>query len=180
MEIDDQKIQGVLKMGVGGLLSQQENKRLDFKETFTEKELRKLCKHFAGFANSEGGYIVFGVRDNPRELVGIDDKAVDEFNQMDPAEFGQVLLGRFSREIVYDSKIVEVFDKKVVVFYVPPAETKPTIAVRDKEDVYNGDIYYRYNGMTMRIRHTELEGIIQERIRQEEWRKSVAKDMLLR
>ena len=179
MEIDDQKIRDVLRRGVGGLLSQQENKRLDFKEFFSEEKLLKLCKHFAGFANSEGGYIVFGIRDNPRELVGIDDEAVKEFNQMDPAGLGQVLLGRFSREIVYDSKIIEISDKKVVVFYVPPAETKPTIAVRDKHGVNNGDIYYRYNGMTMRIRHTELEEIIQERIRQEWW-KRVAGDIYLR
>ena len=167
MVAGDQEILGILGKCAGGQLSQQENQCLEFKELFSWDELKKLWKDFAGFANCEGGIIIFGIRDNPRELVGMDATAVDSFNEVDLADISETLRSIFSREIACHSKIVEAYGKKVGVFHIPPSKTKPTIAVRNKGDINNGDVYYRYNGVTSTIRHAELEEIIQERIRLE-------------
>ena len=59
-----------------------ENNSLDFKFslegcTRTSDSKMKLCKCFASFANSKGGYVIFGIKDTPREVCG--DAAGDEF-----------------------------------------------------------------------------------------------------
>jgi len=50
----------------------EENEYFDLKEIFyaSQKECRK---DFASFANCEGGFIVFGVKDESREIVGVDE-----------------------------------------------------------------------------------------------------------
>ena len=48
-----------------------ESRRLEFKETFPKGN--QIAKTAIAFANGAGGKIVFGVRDNPREIVGIPD-----------------------------------------------------------------------------------------------------------
>ncbi|SPD71997.1 putative transcriptional regulator [uncultured Desulfobacterium sp.] len=50
-------------------LDEPESRRLEFKEDFPAGE--KLARTAAAFANGAGGKIVFGVRDKPREIIGI-------------------------------------------------------------------------------------------------------------
>ena len=164
--MDEQKVQEILMECVGDEISQQETQHLEFKQFFSKKELLKLCKHFAGFANGEGGSIIFGIQDKPRVLVGIDDKAAKEFLEIDPADISNVFLKLFSRVIRYKRKIVEVSGKKVGVLSIPSAKTKPIIAIKDNKCLNDGDVYYRYDGTTRKIRHTELEHIIDERTQQ--------------
>jgi len=51
------------------LLNQPEGRRLEFKEKFPKKS--DLCKTIIAFANDAGGDIYIGVKDSPREVIGI-------------------------------------------------------------------------------------------------------------
>ncbi len=54
------------------LIDSRESTTLELKESFSFANLGKYAKAMASFANKEGGYIVFGIKDNPREFLGID------------------------------------------------------------------------------------------------------------
>ena len=47
---------------------------LEFKESFNWLSKDKYAKSMAAFANNKGGYIVFGIKDQPRELTGLQSK----------------------------------------------------------------------------------------------------------
>ena len=49
-----------------------EGSSVDYKEALETKKPRSWLKSISAFANSFGGHIVFGVRDNPREVCGLD------------------------------------------------------------------------------------------------------------
>ena len=48
-----------------------EGSSVDYKEALEIKKPRSWLKSVSAFANSFGGHIVFGVRDNPREVCGL-------------------------------------------------------------------------------------------------------------
>ena len=52
-------------------LDQPESRRLEFKENFPKGE--QVARNAVAFAKGAGGKIVFGVKDAPREVVGIPD-----------------------------------------------------------------------------------------------------------
>jgi predicted HTH transcriptional regulator len=64
-------------------LNSRENGRLEFKEQFNLGSVDEYAKTGAAFANAQGGYIVFGVKDAPRELVGLKS---EHFNTFDSAK----------------------------------------------------------------------------------------------
>ncbi|BAF70811.1 RNA-binding domain-containing protein [Nitratiruptor sp. SB155-2] len=51
------------------ILKQPENRRLEFKETLPSKS--DLCKSVVSFANDAGGEIYIGIKDTPREIIGV-------------------------------------------------------------------------------------------------------------
>ncbi|MBU2264449.1 putative DNA binding domain-containing protein [Patescibacteria group bacterium] len=53
---------------------QPESRRLEFKENFPSGN--QIAKTVIAFANGAGGRIVFGIRDNPREISGIPDEGI--------------------------------------------------------------------------------------------------------
>jgi len=53
---------------------QPESRRLEFKEIFPSGN--QIAKTVIAFANGAGGRIVFGIRDNPREISGIPDEGI--------------------------------------------------------------------------------------------------------
>ena len=55
-----------------GYLKQRESSTIEFKESFNFGNMPKYSKTMAAFANNKGGYILFGIKDSPRELIGTD------------------------------------------------------------------------------------------------------------
>ncbi|BAI79794.1 ATP-dependent DNA helicase [Deferribacter desulfuricans SSM1] len=51
------------------VLHQPENRKLEFKETLPNKS--DLCKTVISFANDAGGELYIGIKDNPREVIGV-------------------------------------------------------------------------------------------------------------
>ena len=63
-------------MHINEILKKPEGRRLEFKETIPTQ--LGLPKTVIAFANDAGGEIYIGVRDNPREAVGLpEDKLVE-------------------------------------------------------------------------------------------------------
>ena len=167
--VNDEGVRRVLSESVGGQLSQKENEKWEFKVSFSRKTfLDRYPKDLAGFANNKGGTMIFGVKDRPREPVGLNAQKVKEFHGLDHSHIENILSDLFSGQISFDSKVVTVDGKNFGVFCVFPSKNKPIMAIKDdeKRELKTGDIYYRYNAKTSKIRPPEMEGLIQERIQE--------------
>jgi len=71
------------------------------------------------FANNKGGYIVFGIKDKPRELVGLQS---NNFETTDEAKITAYFNDVFSPKIVFEKFIVEVRSKNIGVLYTHQAK----------------------------------------------------------
>jgi len=166
--IEQKKIEELLRLKAGTLFH-REGQELEFKEQFSLAALADYFRDFAAFANNRGGYLVYGVADTPRTLVGMSDKSIDQFEKLDPEKITGYVLQIFSSDISWESAIIEVSGMQFGVFRVSEASTKPVIAKKDEgkdQIIKNGEIYYRYGGRTQKIQFAELESLINKRIKQ--------------
>ena len=147
-------------------LNSQESEEIEFKEQFNLAGLADYLKDFAAFANNRGGYLIFGVKDSPRVLEGLNSKSIKHFQKVDPEKITAFLLELFSPNIRWEQRGVEIDGNVYGIFKIEKALTKPVIAKKDAESIKNGEIYYRYSGRTQKIQYAELEAIIQGRIQE--------------
>ena len=54
---------------------------MEFKESFNWSSKDKYAKSIAAFANNLGGFIIFGIKNNPRDLVGLKSNNFDEIDE---------------------------------------------------------------------------------------------------
>jgi len=112
----------------------------------------------AGFANVQGGYMIFGVRNQPREVVGL---TSDQFFTLDPAITTSALNDYFEPALRWKHHEAKVDGKRIGLIYVAEAARKPVICRKHKDhDLREGAIYYRYLGRTQEIRSSELRQIM--------------------
>ena len=64
-----------------GILKSRESNTVEFKESFNKANTAKYAKTMAAYSNNRGGYIIFGVKDNPRSIVGLKNNNFDNLNQ---------------------------------------------------------------------------------------------------
>ena len=147
-------------------LSSRENSKLEYKENFNWGSRAKYAKTMAAFANNAGGFIVFGIRNSPHDIVGL---TSDRFNAIDPAQVTEYLNSRFAPELDWEMFRVELAGTQLGVVTVGPATEKPVVCVRgDGQDLREAEIYYRYRGRSERIRYAELRRLISQSQRQEQ------------
>ena len=158
-----------------GRLVSRENSRLEYKETFNWSNRAKYAKTMAAFANHIGGFIVFGVKDSPHDIVGVN---VDRFDGLDPSQLAGYLNSAFAPEIEWEAYRIEIAGFQLGIVAVRPTVAKPVMCVKnDGSELREADIYYRYRGRTERIRYPELQRLLiasQERER-DAWLKHLAK-----
>lgn len=139
---------------------------LEFKETFDWGNREDYAKTMAAFANARGGYIVWGVGDKPRRLLGLRD---DRFEKIDPATVSGYVNDLFSPEIRWEMQVHEFSGKIFGLVCVYEATNKPVIATKNSgSPVREGEIYYRYRGRTSKIRYAELREMLDEQRRREQ------------
>lgn len=139
----------------------RESSSLEFKESFSENVLCRCMKTIAGFANNEGGYIVFGIKDSPHELKGLDTKNEERFDQMDPMRLTDNLNYHFDPEICVELYKHEFQGKYFGLIYVFPSTIKPVICKKSEGgNLRESAIYYRYRGQSRDIKYSELRNII--------------------
>ena len=149
IQIDE--IKELLRLRSDGNLRHRESQTLEFKESFNFAGLSEYFRDFAAFANNKGGWLIFGVKDRPkRELIGLSDKSVEQFDKIDPEKISGFLLNLFSGDIVWEHDIVEINSMNFGVFFIEEAKVKPIICKKDEGEIRNGEIYFRYGGRTHR------------------------------
>lgn len=145
----------------------RESSSIEFKESYSHSGMAQYFKTIAAFANNEGGYIIFGVGDKPRRLLGLRDKNLKQFEDIRVEDFTKNLLDYFSPEIKWSHCTFEFRGMSFGVIYTYPLNNKPCICKRGfdshnpKYTLREGDIYYRYGGRSERIRYEELNAIVE-------------------
>lgn len=144
----------------------EETDRFELKESLNFSNRAEYARLIAALANARGGLILFGVRDADRQVMGI---KAGKLSGYDPAKLNQYLSTTFAPVPLWQKGEVQVAGKTVGVIFVPEADEKPLICLKDDgEELREGDIYYRYPGENRRIRPAELTRIIRGRARDTE------------
>lgn len=88
----------------GNRVVTKESSTIEFKESFNWGNRYTYAKNFAAFANNKGGYLIFGIKDKPHEIVGLKN---DKFENFDNAKISGFINDCFSPEIVWDKIIYD-------------------------------------------------------------------------
>jgi len=150
----------------GKYIFHRESKNLEFKENFNHSGWSIYLKNFNAFANNNGGYIVFGVKDKPKEPNGLSEKSAQMFDDIDEELISGEINKIFSPAMNWEKQLIEAYGKKFGIIYIYESMIKPIIAKQDEGKIKNGEIYYRYAGRTQKIEYGELTEIIESRIKQ--------------
>lgn len=145
----------------------RESSTKEFKENFTWGSIGLYARTMAAFANARGGYIFFGVTDNPRIAVGLSEKASSDFDNLDQAKLTEGLNGIFSPEIHWELGLIELPLGRIVgAIYTFESDDKPVIAKKSYQNqnakLVEGDVPYRYNSRSERIKFPELKRLLDD------------------
>jgi predicted HTH transcriptional regulator len=160
---DRTKFRDLLKQNTG------EYPHIDFKEMWLEKE--KLAKHVLGFANSEGGVLVFGVKEEHDGKLTI--RGLDKFE--DKTDIKSKLKKYLPSEIEFEIHNFEYDDSsewkdiKNKNFQVIVVEDRPQhlpfLALSSSGDIlHKNRVYYRGKTSTDEATYDELKKIINRRL----------------
>lgn len=136
----------------------RESSWLEFKESFNWNSKDKYTKSMVAFANNKGGYIIFGIKDNPRDLVGL---RSNNFETVDEAKITAYLNSIFAPEIIFEKFTILVKSKNIGVLYTHQAKTKPIVCLKNDGELKEADIYYRYTARSERIKYPELAAMFE-------------------
>ena len=81
-----------------GTLKSRESNTVEFKESFNKANTAKYAKTMAAYANNRGGYIIFGVKDTPRSIIGLKNNNFDNLNQ---EQFSEAINSLFAPAVEY-------------------------------------------------------------------------------
>jgi predicted HTH transcriptional regulator len=116
------------------LIEEGENEKIEFKRKFSTPE--KIAKEMIAFANTKGGHIFFGVDDDGK-IFGVESEK-SELDLIDTA-------ARFycEPEIDFNTEIIPVKAKDVVVIEIPESRKKPHRLI-DENDKETSRVYVRF------------------------------------
>ena len=176
----DQEVRKILaRRTTSGTIRSRESNTVEFKQSFNKGNTAAYAKTMAAYANNNGGYIIFGIMDSPRLIIGLKNDNFENIKQevftdainslFAPAiewEMGMVVL---NEEIEDDKGAIVLEQKKIGWIYTNESEMKPVIAQKDNssESIIAGDVFYRYRARNGKIRPAEMERIIADRINRE-------------
>lgn len=104
---------------IDSLIREGEHQELDFK--FRVDDARKIAKTLVAFANTDGGRILIGVKDNGK-ITGT--RSEEEFHVIEGAS------QLYTRpEVPFSATIHEVDNVQVLEIFVPPSSARPHFAV---------------------------------------------------
>lgn len=164
------------ELNTKGYLKQRESFDLEFKQSFHYGDsLALYCRSLVGMANNKGGEIIFGIKDSPREPVGL---LNDKFENCDSNKINQFLSSYFSHEIHWQMESIEYQGLTFGRISVEEANLKPVVCSNSYKNILReAAIYYRYRGETKEIGYSELATILQAEREKEKllWLKHVEK-----
>lgn len=125
-----------------------ESDELDYKSamnwnTMTRSARGKILRHLTAFANTRGGYLVIGVRENasgvPDDLMGVTEEEAASF---DPTPVGNFVNAHIEPPIDFTIDRPVVKGKRFVIFSVRPFTTLPHICSHGVEDELREGLFY--------------------------------------
>lgn len=135
-------------------VNNRESLHREYKEIFNKKSLAKYAKTIAAMANTEGGYLIFGIADKPHKLIGVE---VDSISDM--ADITNDLNNWFEPHIHLDTFNLPYNNLSFFVIKIFKSDNRPVICKRncsvrvekkgnftDEIILIEGSIYYRYSG----------------------------------
>lgn len=135
----------------------REGNKLEFKESFNWNSRDQYTKSFAAFSNHKGGYLIFGVKNKPRDLIGLQSA---NFEDLDEAKIAEYLNNSFSPEINFEKIVIEIKNKKIGILNIQESANKPVVCIKTTGQIREADIYYRYNARSEKIKYPELKNLI--------------------
>lgn len=137
------------------LVNSYEGPKLDFKEKFSveeDNEKKELARDVCAIANSRGGrgYIIFGIKDKTGEIVGIEDKEIEE------ERVQQIVTNRTEPPIQIRLEKVDYDEKKLLVLTVFKSDSRP------HQVKQNGTFYIRRGSTTDNAHRDEIASMMQE------------------
>lgn len=155
----------VLRPGSKDVLRSRESSQVEFKETFNWNSRAAYARALVAFANNRGGFLVFGVTNDPRRLKGVN---LSNFESCDPARITEFFNSVFSPELHWDIDTVQINGFTLGYVYSHESIDKPIVCTGSHSGIIGeGEIYYRYRGRTQTIKYPELRAIIEERLTRE-------------
>ncbi len=98
------------------LIEEGENISCEFKRKFSSKE--KIAREMMAFANTRGGYILFGI-DDDKKIVGVESEKEQAELIMDAAN------NSIEPPIEFNIQYKELYGKEIVIVEVPESDKKP-------------------------------------------------------
>jgi hypothetical protein len=159
---------------IAALDAREENGFVDYKLKFEkeDREWLEITKDIIAFANTEGGYLVFGVKDGSFEQIGVDDEVVRTLSDTNN------LMQKFNRYVeppftAIQTKAIERGGKRFVVLLIPRSTNTHVIS---KDGSFNqpsgtprtvlrqGTFYVRRSGANHLGDARDLDAIVDRRI----------------
>jgi len=137
----------------------RESGYLEFKQSFDWRSREEYAKSMIAFSNKNGGYIIFGISDRPRILIGLKN---NEFENLDEARIAEYLNSLASPEIEFEKEVQKLKGLKIGIIHVFESAEKPIITTKHGKEIREGEIYYRYNARKERIKYPELRKILED------------------
>lgn len=136
-----------------------ESKVLDYKREEIEK--KALMKHVCGFANANGGFLIFGIEEDdskppiPKKLIGLNRKNfnIEQIEQIINGNLDPRLTIEISPPIYKSDKSSKFF----IVIRVPEGSDKPYMSTADDR------FYIRRNYQTPRMSEIEISSMYRQR-----------------
>jgi len=166
----EEQFKKIIEIKTDGRLKHRESKKLEFKANFHINSMNLYTKTFSSFANSSGGMIIFGIKDRPREPIGMTN---NNFEKIDPERISNFLNTHFAPEIIWDMYSFKINEKEYGIFIVEESKNKPVMCIKDtkKQVTVEGDVYFRYSGRNEKIKYADLKYIfdMNKEIEQKKW-----------
>lgn len=151
-------------------IKNRESEHREFKISFNPAHLYQYAKTLVSFANRDGGVSFFGIKDHPKELVGINSKEVPT-----DLTFTNFLKEYFEPELTFNIETRSILEKDICMVSVYPSINKPIICKKEKKIkgekgskdeilLRAGAIYYRYYSSTEEIKYAELRCLLDEQV----------------
>jgi predicted HTH transcriptional regulator len=120
------------------LIEEGENLQCEFKRHFTTPE--KIARGMIAFANTKGGYIVFGVDDN-KEIVGVESEKSESELIIDAAQ------NYCEPPLKYSIDYIELQGKELIAVSIPESDNKPHRLqdYQNELDINNAVVLIRVN-----------------------------------
>lgn len=156
----------------------EEDDRVDYKESFdtaSEKHWLELTKDVASFANTYGGYLVFGISDGDKELIGLGRSLASALKDVN--NIHQKLNRHLDPDICALRSKAFRFGGKTIVILLIPRSTNLTHVIKkdgsfrhpsgkDKVVLRQGTFYVRRSGGNHLGDSRDLDGVVERRFDQ--------------